>query len=222
MRITEVYLEIASFIYLSLILYFYLRKKKINTIENKIFKAMIITAVLVCLSDAISTLYAIEYPKTILADILVKWKLITMSLELIFCSYYIMCITTKKSAGIVDFKEHPHKKYFIITGVRTIIICLIFTLAIIFGSLNITVTNGVFEYTGSALTACHIATVGSAISWLLMFISILRDITNKKYRQLLLLLAIGGVTIIVTIIFPVCIRVSLIALRRHLIDFLKA
>ena len=70
------------------------------------------------------------------------WGLVTW---VYLFSYYVNCITSEKAAGPVDFKEHPHKKYFIITGVITIIICLIFTLAIIFGSLNITVTNGVFE-----------------------------------------------------------------------------
>ena len=99
MRITEVYLEIASFIYLTIILIFYLKKKKINTIENIIFKAMIITSVFVCLSDAVSTLYSMEYPTSMMAHVLVKWKLICMTLEMLFCTYYIFCITSKKSVG---------------------------------------------------------------------------------------------------------------------------
>ena len=203
MRITEVYLEIASFIYLTIILIFYLKKKKINTIENKIFKLMIITSVLVCLSDAISTLYAMEYPTSVISEILIKWKLICMTLELLFCTYYIFCITSRKSVGVIDIKDHPHRKHFQFYAAINGICCLIFTIAIIVGGLEITMIEGVFEYAGTALTACHIATVGSAVMWLLMFIKVIRDITNKKYRQLLLLLLIGSVTIIVTIMFPV-------------------
>ena len=74
MNLTEVYLEIASYIYLSIILFFYLKKKKINTIENKIFSAMIVTAVLVCLFDAISTMVGIAYPTHIISNILIKIK----------------------------------------------------------------------------------------------------------------------------------------------------
>ena len=55
MNLTKVYLEIASCIYLSIILFFYLKKKKVDTIENRIFTAVIITGVLVCFFDAVST-----------------------------------------------------------------------------------------------------------------------------------------------------------------------
>ena len=203
MKLTEVYLELASFIYLSIILFFYLKKKKIDTVENRVYKLMIIFGVLVCLSDAISTLVAIEFPKLLISDILVKVKLITMSLELIFCSYYIFCITSKKSAGIVEFKNHPHKKYFTVFGIITILLSIIFTIAILLGNLNITVIDGVFRYDGSALTACHVATLLSALIWLILFLSVIKDITNKKYRQLQVLLVVGVATISVTILFPV-------------------
>ena len=203
MNLTEVYLEIASYIYLSIILFFYLKKKKINTIENKIYSAMIVTAVLVCLFDAISTMVGIAYPTHIIANILIKIKLITMSLELIFCTYYIFCITSKKAAGIIDFKDHPHKKYFTVMAIIMSVIAIGFTIAIAVGKINIFFTNGDFEYKGSALTACHIATLGSAACWVLMFISVIKDITNKKYRQLQVLLIIGGLTIAVTLLFPV-------------------
>ena len=203
MRIMNVYLELASFIYLSLILFFYLKKKKINTIENKIYTAMIITSVMVCLSDVVSTLYAMEYPTSMISEILVKWKLISMSLELIFCTYYIFCITSRKSVGLVDFKLHPYRKHFLIYAFIMIIVSSIFTVAILVGSINITLVDGVFEYTGTGLNFCHIATIGSAACWLLMFIKVIKDITNKKYRQLLLLLIVGTFTIAITILFPV-------------------
>ena len=203
MKLTDVYLELASYIYLSIILFFYLRRKKINTIENKIYKAMIITSVLVCLSDVISTIVAREYPTHIVSELLVKWKLICMALELIFCTYYIFCITSKKSAGIIDFKDHPHRKHFIIYGWIMIVTSIIFTLLIIIGNINITMNNNVFEYTGTSLTFCHIASLASAVCWLLMFIKVLKDITNKKYRQLLILLLVGIATIVMTFLFPV-------------------
>ena len=203
MNLTEVYLEIASYIYLSIILFFYLKKKKINTIENKIFSAMIVTAVLVCLFDAISTMVAIAYPTHIIANILIKIKLITMSLELIFCTYYIFCITSKKAAGIIDFKEHPHKKYFTVISIIMSVISIGFTIAIVVGKINIFFTDGAFAYNGSSLDACHIATLGSAVCWVLMFLSVIKDITNKKYRQLQVLLVIGGITIAVTLLFPI-------------------
>ena len=75
MNLTEVYLEIASCIYLSIILFFYLKKKKVDTIENRIFTAVIITGVLVCFFDAVSTLVAIEYPTKLISEILIKLKL---------------------------------------------------------------------------------------------------------------------------------------------------
>ena len=203
MNLTEVYLEIASCIYLSIILFFYLKKKKVDTIENRIFTAVIITGVLVCFFDAVSTLVAIEYPTKLISEILIKLKLIVMSLEMIFCTYYILCITSRKSAGIVEFKDHPHKTYFTVFGIIMIVLAVAFTIAVAVGNLNIFFTNGEFEYNGTALTACHIATLGSALCWFLMFLSVIKDIANKKYRQLQVLLIIGGITIAVTMLFPV-------------------
>ncbi len=202
MIITKVYLEIASFIYLTVILWFYLKKKKINTFENKIYKAMIITAVFVCLSDAVSTIVGIINPTGIATQILIRWKLVSMALEMIFCTYYIFCITSRKSAGIVDINEHPHKKHFLIYAGISAALCIIFTIAIIAGTLKVTMADGFFNYTGSSLDACQIATIGSAILWALMFLKVIRNITNKKYRQLLVLLAVGSVTIVVTMLFP--------------------
>ncbi len=203
MRITEVYLEIASFIYLAVILWFYLKQKKVNTYENKIYRSMIINCLLICLFDAVGTLYAMQNPTSIIAEILVKLKLITMALEMIFATYYIFCITSKKSVGIIDIHNHPHRKYFSIFAAIMGIACTIFTILIAFGSLNITMENNVFSYTGTALDSCQVATVGSALIWVIMFLTILKDITNKKYRQLLILLSVGGITILVTILFPV-------------------
>ena len=197
-----VYLELASFIYLTVILIFHLKKRKVDTIEIRAYTAMIITAVLVCLSDAISTLYGMKYPDSIVSEILIKWKLICMSLEMLFCTYYIFCVTSKKSAGIIDFDEHPNKWHFQKYAYIMILCCIAATLATIFGELTVTMTTGEFEYTGSALTACHIATVGSAICWFLMFLKVIKDIRNKKYRTLQMLLIVGGITITVTILFP--------------------
>ena len=199
----EVYLEVASYIYLSIVLYFYLKQKKVNTIENKIYKAIIITAVLVCLSDAISTLYCIKYPVNIVSDLLIKWKLINMSLIMIFFTYYIFCLTSRKAAGIVDFENHPHKEHFKKYGNIMIIWATVIVLLVICGDLKITYIDGIFAYTGTSLTACHIATVSSALLWVFMIIRIIKEFFTKKYRTLQMLILIGIATIIITILFPV-------------------
>ena len=199
----EVYLEVASYIYLSIVLYFYLKQKKVNTIENKIYKAIIITATLVCLSDAISTLYCIKYPVNIVSDLLIKWKLINMSLIMIFFTYYIFCLTSRKAAGIVDFENHPHKEHFKKYGNIMIIWATVIVLLVICGDLKITYIDGIFAYTGTSLTACHIATVSSALLWVFMVIRIIKEFFTKKYRTLQMLILIGIATIIITILFPV-------------------
>ena len=199
----EVYLEVASCIYLSIVLYFYLKQKKVNTIENKIYKAIIITAVLVCLSDAISTLYCIKYPVNIVSDLLIKWKLINMSLILIFFTYYIFCLTSRKAAGIVDFENHPHKEHFKKYGNIMIIWATVIVILVICGDLKITYIDGIFDYTGTSLTACHIATVSSALLWVFMVIRIIKEFFTKKYRTLQMLILIGIATIVITILFPV-------------------
>ena len=199
----EVYLEVASYIYLSIVLYFYLKQKKVNTIENKIYKAIIITATLVCLSDAISTLYCIKYPVNIVSDLLIKWKLINMSLIMIFFTYYIFCLTSRKAAGIVDFENHPHKEHFKKYGNIMIIWATVIVILVICGDLKITYIDGIFAYTGTSLTACHIATVSSALLWVFMVIRIIKEFFTKKYRTLQMLILIGIATIIITILFPV-------------------
>ena len=72
--------------------------------------------------DLVSTVYAIYFEPTFLTGLLVKIFLCGLVAWVFFSTYYVFCISDPKQAGVIDFKEHPHKKYFQLVLVAMILI----------------------------------------------------------------------------------------------------
>ena len=81
------YLQIAAFLYLSLILLEYFRKKKINSLENMIFTCLIITIIVTLIADIYSTIFVLYYPVTILTEYLIKFLLCGITTWVYLLSY---------------------------------------------------------------------------------------------------------------------------------------
>ena len=119
------YLQISALLFLSIILIEYFHKKKINSLENLIFRALIVTMMITIVLDIFSTIFALYFPITKWTGYIIKvflWGLVTW---VYLFSYYVYCITCDKSAGPIDFKEHPHRKFFIKRFILTMIAVVI-------------------------------------------------------------------------------------------------
>ena len=106
------HLQLSAFLYVSLIAVIYFQKKKINTIENIIFKSLIIHTLFTIIVDLISRVYAVYLPLSYTSEFLFKTNLWMLVCYVIIFTYYVYCISTTKTAGNVDFKENPNKKHF--------------------------------------------------------------------------------------------------------------
>lgn len=196
------YLQIAAFLYLSLILLEYFRKKKINSLENMIFTCLIITIIVTLIADIYSTIFVLYYPVTILTEYLIKFLLCGITTWVYLLSYYVYCISSEKVAEPIDFKNHPHKKHFMKAFIVTIIAIVIIIIWINLVPLVISVNGDSRSYGGDAVIITYIASIIGISSWIFRLIKNRKKLKNKKYIPMYIFFTMALVTIILQITFP--------------------
>ena len=110
------HLQLSGLLYVLFIAIIYFRKKKINTIENIIFKSLIIHVIFTTIVDLISRTYAITHPVTIISELLFKtflWMIVNYT---IIFTYYVYCITSQKNVGNVDIKDTSSTMLYIVNS----------------------------------------------------------------------------------------------------------
>ena len=196
------YLQISALIFTSIVAYFYFSKKRINTLENNIFKTLIWIMLYTITMDIISTIVAIYYNVPKLSEILIKAFLTGLVFWVYFSSYYVYCISDPKQAGIVEFKDHPHKKHFIKALYVTLLVLLGLTIYIYISDLDIFVNGVEWYYDGPAMTATYIAAGAGITLWIIAMIRDIKHIKQKKYIPILVFFTVGVGTILLQFVFP--------------------
>ena len=105
----DLYFSISALLYVILVFSIHSKKKKIMTLENHVFKLLIIFTFLVTIVDMstfiVTELVFAKYLKYLYLMLLIGWLLIF--------SYYIFVIASEKNKGYVPLKENSEKKYFL-------------------------------------------------------------------------------------------------------------
>ena len=184
------YLQISGLAYLILITFMYFGKKNIDTIENRLFGTMIFFTFIVLILDIVSRLYAIYYPITKFSEYLFKLNIFGFVGYLILYSFYIFVQTSKKSVGLVPYKENPNREYFKITMLIMVVFLLLTMLAILPLPITLTVTGEELIVTGPAMYASYVTGGCCAASWIIMVFSV-KD--KNKHQKLIPIYAFLGI-----------------------------
>ena len=175
------HLQISGLLYVSFIAIIYFRKKKINTIENIIFKSLIIHVTFTTIVDLVSRTYAITHPVTIISELLFKtflWMIVNYA---IIFTYYVYCITSKKNVGNVDIKDNENKEHFLKVR-KYMILNMMITLPIIFSlPVKLTVRGEMFTQSGPAMIGSYVISGISIILWLLFIFKNGNNAKSKKF-----------------------------------------
>lgn len=175
------HLQLSGFLYISFIAYIYFKKKKINTIENIIFKSLIIHAIATTLVDLTSRIYAVNNHVTIITELLFKTNLWMIVNYTIIFTCYVYCISSKKNAGNVDIKENPNKEHFYKVR-RIMILAMMLTLPLIFIlPVKLIVRGEYFIQEGPAIIGSYLISGISVILWLVLIFSNQNNIKSKKF-----------------------------------------
>ena len=196
------YLQISAFLFLTIILIEYFRKKKINSLENIIFRLIIITMIVTIVLDILSTIFALYFPITKWTEYLIKvflWGLVTW---VYLFSYYVYCITNNKSAGPVEFKEHPHKQFFIKKFVFTIVAIVVLGIWMLLVPLDIFITGNTWYYDGPAMIVAYVATGVGVVTWIIRLFQVRKNLKQTKFIPIYIFFTVGVATITLQFVFP--------------------
>ena len=106
--------QIFSAIYLIVLIIIYFSKKRINSIENKIFSSLIITNLIGVILDLISTSTALYMKDAIWLNIVSKFYLVYLITWLLIFSLYVYYISTTTKKNKKENKIYYKLKKFII------------------------------------------------------------------------------------------------------------
>ena len=196
------YLQISALLYTIIIASVYFSKKRVNTLENKMFKYIIIVMIATIIMDIISSVHAIYFDKKIFSEYLIKAYLGGLIVWVYFFTYYVFCISSPKHVGVIEFKEHPYRKHFEKAFLITCIIVIGIIAYMFHQPISYHVIGFKFYCEGPAM---YVEYISAGVGIFLWLIAILRDIKNieqKKYIPVFILFLTAIFTIIFQFLFP--------------------
>ena len=196
------YLQMSAFLFLSIILIEYFCKKKINSLENIIYRLIIITIMATIIMDIYSTVFALYVPLSNWTGYIIKTYLWCLVTWVYLFSYYVYCITSDKAVGPVDFKEHPHRKHFIKSFVLTVIAIIALIIWITVVPIDIHITGENWYYDGPAMIVTYIATGLGVITWIIRMFQNKSNLKQTKFIPIYIFFVLCIITIIMQIVFP--------------------
>lgn len=192
--------QIASILYIVLIMIIYFGKKRLKTLENKIYISLVIVSFITLLLDVSSVYFGLFMPEKNFSNYLCKLYLVGIVGWVIDFTYYIYVISSKKS------KNDPN--YFKKILYYTIFIFILCSLIIFILPLNI-YSNGKIMYTyGPSATMSYLISAIGLIIWICCIIFNSKQIKDKKYYPVYAFVICATCAILIQKIFPEVLLVS--------------
>ena len=175
-------INIISCVYLAMIMFFYFGKRRIDSLENKIYSGMLIVTFFGLLFDIITGF--IYYGNSAMINssfhiFLAKLLFLYYLVWDLFMLYYVSIVSSKK-------ENMKFNKYFK---------CLIIVLSIIFLILPLSFSGDNLVPTGGAIVILVIITIILVVSIPIILLKNIKTVVNKKYLPLFLYLFLGIIMI---------------------------
>ena len=122
----NIYFQISALIYTILTTIVFFVKKKVNTLENYIYRGIIVVTILEILVDLLNIFVSVKFPYSIYSVMTSKLFVCCSLTWVIVFAYYVYAITSPRNDGYVLSGNNPNFKHF----VKVLIICIIIILMI--------------------------------------------------------------------------------------------
>ena len=180
--------QILSFFYIFMLLIIYFFKRRINTIENKIFSALIITNFLGVILDIISTSLALQHEMEFLLVFFSKFYLIYLLVWIGLLTLYIFAISLNSESFLAFLKKN----------FKVLLVMIIFIIGVILVLPLYNHIDGNIVYTyGPAATSSYIVSTICVLSWIVCMLKNLKQLKSKKYIPMFAYLTIGLVATVI-------------------------
>lgn len=188
--------QIFSAIYLIVLIIIYFSKKRINSIENKIFSSLIITNLIGVILDLISTSTALYMKDAIWLNIVSKFYLVYLITWLLIFTLYVYYISTTTKKNKKENKMYYKLKKYII-----IIDFIISTLVLILPLHNYSENGIVYTYGMSANLTYLVAGI-CILLWIICLLINIKNVINKKFIPLFAFIIFGSIAALIQAINP--------------------
>ena len=183
--------QIISLIYIISISIIFITKKRINSIENKLFKnIMVVNLIGLVIEITCFLLGYYNVKNIILCKTMVKLYLIYLVSFVMIFTIYLLYISSK-TKNIMKWQKALNIIYYIIS---------ILLLSIL--PINLVNKNGAIYANGLAANASYVLIAVYIIVWYVVLFKNFKTIKNKKYLPLFVFLIIGTIVMIVQKLYP--------------------
>lgn len=187
--------SMCSFFYSLLLIIVYFRKKRLDTLENRIYGWTIIVnfiGIILAITSYITIIYYNQIPIT---NMIISKALIVYYLTYIWLLTFYIYVISKK----VNYENvHTDFKKIINFG---FIVYIILVLTIIILPLYFKNDTSVYSYGPSANVTYFVSAI-AIIYWLFILFKNFKEIKTKKYAPIIAFIGIGGLVMVIQKMFP--------------------
>ena len=186
-------LQTVSLIYIVMLAIVYFSKKRIDTLENKLFSMLIIINIFGLIIDLVSTSLALKHIKCWLLITSSKLYLIYLLAWILILTVYIFVISTKNERKNVVFQKIYKLSwiFFLISSIALLVLPLN----------NYMKGDTVYTY-GAAATLMYILSTSCIVTWIICMIRNIKELKSKKYIPMFAYLTIGLGATVIQAIYP--------------------
>lgn len=201
-------LQVTSLIYIAMLAIVYFSKKRMDSLENKVFSILIMTNIFGLVIDVVSTSLALRHMKGFLLTLSSKIYLVYLLAWILLLTVYIFIISSKNEEKQKVFD----KVYSISIG-----IFVVSSIVLMILPLN-NYMNGDIVYTyGPSATLMYIISTSCIITWIVCMFRNFKELKSKKYIPMFAYLTIGLTATGIQAMFP---QMLLITAMETFITFL--
>lgn len=201
-------LQVTSLIYIAMLAIVYFSKKRMDSLENKVFSILIMTNIFGLVIDVVSTSLALRHMKGFLLTLSSKIYLVYLLAWILLLTVYIFIISSKN--------EEKQKVFDKVYGI-SIGVFVVSSIVLMILPLN-NYMNGDIVYTyGPSATLMYIISTSCIITWIVCMFRNFKELKSKKYIPMFAYLTIGLTATGIQAMFP---QMLLITAMETFITFL--
>ena len=193
----NIFFQVSSLAHIIVTAVIYLSKTKQKTIENHVYRSLILFAFGTLILDTISILCGTYLQNKMVNEIVGKLYLSGLVSWMIIYTYYLFVITHQKSKVRLLMSENEDSKLYLDGMKKAMLLNLIIIILMMVLPLFSQYTSGRYSMSGPAEIFSYIIGAVCIFAWLVIFFRAFKD-TKKQNKRLILisiLIAIGTLTI---------------------------
>ena len=194
-----IYFPVCCLFFSLLIMYIYFSKQRIDNIENKLYKILLVSNFIGLIVEILCYFFVRSIDQTpYISNFVLRAYLFYLCFFIATFTDYIAVITYKSK-----YEDRDIDKFFKKVFIATLIIVLLEIPVLYFLPMNIFNDNNVVAYTyGPAVYFVYLAAVISMIIWFFNMIINIKKLKDKKYLPLFVFLAIGAIATMIQFKYP--------------------